>query len=487
MPSSPLSIAWFRQDLRRGDNPALNAAAERGRVLPIYILDDDNAGAWKMGAASRVWLHRSLQQLNRSLNGRLQLFAGDALEIIRTLVNRLPVDAVYWNRCYEPWRIERDTRIREMLRAQEIEIESFNASLLWEPWTITRQNGNPYRVFTPFYQKGCLRAQAPREAFAAPARLNYFSETIDRRRTLEALALLPAQDWHESLSSHWQIGESAASQALDDFCQQTLKNYRRGRDFPALRATSRLSPHLHFGEISPQQVWQRVQQDSRRDGDNAEHFLREIGWREFSYYLLYHNPTLPERNYNARFDRFDWRNSRADLSAWQQGQTGFPIIDAGMRELWQTGSMHNRVRMIVASFLIKNMLVHWRNGEDWFWDCLVDADLASNSAGWQWVAGSGADAAPYFRIFNPVLQSEKFDPEGEYLVQFCPELAGLPAKYRHKPWEASAALLQAAGIEPGVDYPRPILDLKATRERALERFKALGRSVPTGFRRPRFP
>jgi deoxyribodipyrimidine photo-lyase len=273
------------------------------------------------------------------------------------------------------------------------------------------------------------------------------------------------------MMAHWQVGEDAAHRRLEDFCEASIADYKAARDFPALDATSKLSPHLHFGELSPQQAWHRAEQAGGGAGGSA--FLRELAWREFSYYLLYHFPALPEQNFNPRFDEFEWLDSNDGVAAWQRGETGFPIIDAGMRELWQTGYMHNRVRMVVASFLIKNLLVHWRSGEAWFWDCLVDADLASNSASWQWVAGSGADAAPYFRIFNPLLQSEKFDPDGEYLARYCPELATLPTRLRHRPWEASENDLRAAGIRLGVDYPEPIVDLKITRERALERFKAL--------------
>ncbi len=474
MPDSPITIVWFRQDLRRADNPALKTAAELGSILPIYIFDDENSGDWKPGAASRVWLHHSLKSLNVSLADRLRLFRGDAREIIDRLVDALPVRAVFWNRCYEPWRVERDTGIKRELERRDVEMRSFNASLLWEPWEVSKQDGTPYKVFTPFYEKGCLPLAPPRPPLEPPARLDYADAEVDFAVPLDDLELLPDHDWQVSMMRHWRVGEDAAVAALDSFCEESLGNYKAGRDFPAMAATSRLSPHLHYGEISPQQVWQRIDHEGLRDaGGNAAHFLRELGWREFSYHLLYHNPTLPQQNYNSKFDGFDWRSSDADIPAWQRGRTGFPIVDAGMRQLWQTGYMHNRVRMIVASFLVKNMLVHWRHGEDWFWDCLVDADLANNSASWQWVAGSGADAAPYFRIFNPVLQSEKFDPDGEYLVRYCPELEGLPTKYRHKPWEAKAEMLEAAGIELGVDYPEPMLDLKTTRERALERFKRL--------------
>jgi deoxyribodipyrimidine photo-lyase len=472
--SKPVTVAWFRQDLRISDNPALNAAAAAGDVLPIYILDDVNAADWAMGSASRAWLHHSLNALNLALDGNLRIFRGDAREVIAQLVTSLQLEGFFWNRCYEPWRIRRDAQIKADLIAGDIQTRSFNASLLWEPWDISKKDGTPYRVFTPFYQKGCLSSARPRQPLASAGQIQWSDLAIDNSLSIDELELLPSACWHESLCSHWQIGESAAAQKFDSFWQNTLTDYKRGRDFPALDATSRLSPHLHFGEISPHQIWHQIEQSSMHDhGDGPAHFLREIAWREFSYYLLYHFPELPEQNFNRKFNGFEWLDDEAGLQSWCRGQTGFPIIDAGMRELWQTGYMHNRVRMIVASFLIKNMLQHWRNGENWFWDCLIDADLASNAASWQWCAGSGADAAPYFRIFNPVLQSEKFDPEGEYLLRYCPELADLPARFRHKPWEASEEVLTAAGIKLGKDYPVPILDLKTTRARALGRFKAL--------------
>ena len=474
MTAKPLSIAWFRQDLRVTDNPALTAAAEAGTVLPIYIMDDVNAGNWAMGAASRAWLHHSLEALDRALDGKLVLFRGDAREIIDHLTGSLPVKSVFWNRCYEPWRIKRDAQIKTDLLDRGIDTRSFNASLLWEPWSVSKKDGTPYRVFTPFYQKGCLSLPTPRKPLAPPAQVDWHSAAIDNSLSVGDLELLPTASWHEPLCQYWQIGEAAAAQKLETFCDATLTDYKRGRDFPSLDATSRLSPHLRFGEISPHQLWHRIDLAGLHDrGDGPAYFKREIAWREFSYHLLYHFPGLPEQNFNPRFDDFQWLDEPTGLQAWREGRTGIPIIDAGMRELWQTGYMHNRVRMIVASFLIKNMLVHWRTGEAWFWDCLVDADLANNAASWQWCAGTGADAAPYFRIFNPVLQSEKFDPEGQYLLRYCPELSGLPARYRHKPWEASEELLQAAGMKLGEDYPLPILDLKVTRERALERFKAL--------------
>ena len=473
--SKSLSIVWFRQDLRIHDNPALNAAAEYDTLLPIYILDDANAARWAMGGASRAWLHHSLAALDHSLDGKLQLFVGDAREIIGRLLAEQQVEAVFWNRCYEPWRVQRDILIKQDLQGLGVTSRSFNASLLWEPWEVAKKDGTPYRVFTPFYQKGCRQALPPRQPLAPSPRQNYHASDIDFAESLEALELLPAPPgWHQELCSQWQIGAQCANDQLDQFCDDQLADYKLARDFPAIDATSRLSPHLHFGEISPHQLWHRIEHiELQVQSDGPSHFLREIAWREFSYHLMYHFPKLPEANFNPRFDSFEWLEDASALALWQRGNTGFPIVDAGLRELWQTGYMHNRVRMIVASFLIKNLLIHWRNGADWFWDCLVDADLANNSASWQWCAGSGADAAPYFRIFNPVLQSERFDAEGHYLLRYCPELGGLPARLRHKPWQASEAQLQEAGIRLGIDYPKPMVDLKITRERALQRFKAL--------------
>jgi deoxyribodipyrimidine photo-lyase len=474
MNEQTLTLVWFRQDLRVSDNPALRAAAACGPILPVYILDDVNSGEWAMGAASRAWLHHSLQSLDRSLDGRLRYFAGDAAEVIASLVEKLPIGTVYWNRCYEPWRSRRDRQIKAALAGRGIEVESCNASLLWEPWQVCKPDGDPYRVFTPFYRKGCLSRAAPREPLAPPDELPGDGVTVAGSVSLDELGLLPREDWYRQMLDHWQIGEDAAHAQLEVFCSAALDNYREARDFPAQEATSRLSPHLHFGELSPHQAWHRIEQARHEhSGDGPGHFQRELAWREFSHHLLYHFPDLPEKNFNDRFDAFEWRENRQGLKAWQRGQTGLPIVDAGMRELWQTGYMHNRVRMITASLLVKNMGVHWRAGEDWFWDCLVDADLANNSAGWQWVAGSGADAAPYFRIFNPLLQSHKFDPSGEYLARYCPELAGLPPKFRHQPWDAPEDVLRDAGLELGVDYPLPVLDLKATRESALEKFRAL--------------
>ena len=465
------SIFWFRQDLRLADNPALSRAAKAGQVLPVYILDDEAAGDRAMGGASRWWLHHSLKSLDRSLGGRLRFYRGAAQSILPRLVEQHGAASVFWNRCYEPWRIRRDKAIKAELTQRGVAVESDNASLLWEPWEALKQDGTPYRVFTPFYRKGCLNAAPPRKPLPPPQRLDLVAAQDDGSLPLEALDLLPAIRWDRTLEPHWTIGEAGARDRLDAFLEQGLHGYKTDRNFPARRNVSRLSPHLHWGEISPNEVWHRV--SARPDGADRDHFRSELGWREFSYSLLYHFPDLPTRNLQSGFDDFPWRSDPAALLRWQRGETGISIVDAGMRELWQTGYMHNRVRMIVGSFLVKNLLQHWHDGEAWFWDCLVDADLASNSASWQWIAGCGADAAPYFRIFNPVTQGVKFDPDGTYTKHFVPELADLPNEVLFSPWEAPALVLEAAGVRLGRSYPEPIVDLKASRERALAAYRQM--------------
>ena len=471
--TKPIAIHWFRQDLRLSDNPALIAAAEKGKVLPIFILDDDNAGAHKIGGASRWWLHHSLHALNKSLRGKLRVYRGDAQKIVCDLVKRHANCFVSWNRCYEPWRIARDTQIKAALSAQGVEHQSCNGSLLWEPWQVLKKDGTPYKVFTPFYRRGCLNAAPPREPLPKP-KLRLADGELTAL-SIDDLNLLPNIRWDRQLEPHWKIGERAAQARLKQFIDEGLGDYKEGRNFPAKQNVSQLSPRLHWGEISPNQVWYDVQRVGT--GINEDCLLSELGWREFSYSLLYHFPELPRKNLQTKFDDFPWRNNKKCLSHWQQGMTGYPIVDAGMRELWQTGYMHNRVRMIVGSFLVKNLLLHWHHGERWFWDCLIDADLASNSASWQWIAGCGADAAPYFRVFNPVTQGEKFDASGAYTRHFIPELSALPDKYLYKPWEAPESVLDAAGVELGTTYPRPIVDIKLSREQALKAFKSIKAST----------
>ncbi|MDH4108862.1 MAG: DNA photolyase family protein [Gammaproteobacteria bacterium] len=475
MPDQRPVIAWFRQDLRLDDNPAFHAAAEHGGpVLPVYVLDDDNAGEWAMGAASRWWLHRSLAALAESLDGHLYLLRGNAATLLPELARATRATAVHWNRCYEPWRIARDQRIKSELKDAGVTVRSHNGSLLFEPQLVAKADGTPYKVFTPFYRNGCLRqAPAPREPLPRPSA--YALATFGGGLPLEKLSLLPDIPWYRGMAAEWNPGERGASDRLARFLHAGIRHYREGRNRPDQAFVSRLSPHLHFGEISPHTVWHAAKTlESDRDiAAEIDHFLSELGWREFSHNLLYHWPGLPRENLQRKFNRFPWREDEDALRRWQRGLTGYPIVDAGMRELWRTGYMHNRVRMIVGSFLVKNLLLDWRHGEDWFWDTLVDADLANNSASWQWIAGCGADAAPYFRIFNPVAQGRKFDPDGDYVRRYVPELGRLPDRYLHAPWEAPAGILQSAGVTLGADYPAPIVDLKASRERALDAFRSL--------------
>ena len=465
------AIHWFRQDLRLSDNPALDSAAQYETLIPIYILDEVNSGEFKMGAASKWWLHQSLTKLNESLDGKLLVYQGNPHEILNKLIEEQEVSYVTWNRCYEPWRIDRDKEIKRNFEDKNVTVESFSASLLWEPWTISKDDGTPYRVFTPFYKKGCLNSEEPRLPAGKVDLSNLYSEDLSSD-SITDLNLLPTIKWYESFEEEWNPGEIGAEQNLNSFLDSGLLNYKEGRNFPSQEFVSRLSPHLHFGEISPNEVWYRAKTKEGISGieKSLAHFHSELGWREFSYYLLYHFPDLPNKNFQEKFDIFPWQENEEFLALWQKGNTGYPIVDAGMRELWQTGYMHNRLRMIVGSFLVKNLLIDWRFGERWFWDCLVDADLASNSASWQWVAGSGADAAPYFRIFNPITQGLKFDPEGEYTKKYVPELRDLPNKYLFSPWEAPENILADAGIELGKNYPKPMVDLKLSRETALEAF-----------------
>jgi deoxyribodipyrimidine photo-lyase len=465
-----ITIHWFRQDLRVSDNPALTLAARHGRVLPVYILDDQNAGEYAMGAASKWWLYHSLQSLNVSLDGVLSVYQGNPVDILVDIAARHDVKAVFWNRCYEPWRTERDAKIKEHLKTKGIDVESTNGSLLWEPWTIKKDNGDPYKVFTPFYRKGCLQAEAPREPLPAAKNVQYYQDK-EGSFSLDQLELLPNVRWDKQLEPHWEIGEQGAHARFQQFIDEGLENYKDGRNLPAKPYVSRLSPYLHFGEISPNRLWHGVR--SIGDDKHIEHFCSELGWREFSYSQLYHNPDLPTKNLQPKFDSFPWIENEALLNAWQRGQTGVPMVDAGMRELWQTGYLHNRMRMIVGSFLVKNLRLHWHHGERWFWDTLLDADLASNSASWQWIAGCGADAAPYFRIFNPVTQGQKFDPDGGYVRQFIPEIALLPNKYLFSPWEAPEHIMEEAGLERGITYPEPVVDLKTSRNAALDAFQSL--------------
>ncbi|WP_426690553.1 cryptochrome/photolyase family protein [Rhodanobacter ginsengiterrae] len=465
------ALVLFRRDLRLADNPAWSAAcAEHAQVLPVYIRSDDD-GRWSAGAASRWWLHHSLAALERDLHNAgagLQLHRGEPLEILRALIARSGASAVYWNRLYEPATIARDTQIKSALQGDGIAVHSHNAALWCEPWQIATQQGQPYKVFTPYWRN--LRAQLQViEPLPAPCVPSWCE--LPGSLPLAALELLPRIAWAAGLAASWQPGAAGARELLEIFADDAIGDYAHARDLPARHGTSRLSPHLHFGEISPRQIHFELDRRARAAGakrrPDIEPYLRELGWREFAHHLLYHFPHTPTANFNPRFNDFPWAEAdQALLERWQQGRTGIPLVDAGMRELWHTGWMHNRVRMIVGSFLTKNLRQHWQHGARWFWDTLVDADLANNTLGWQWVAGCGADAAPYFRVFNPVTQAKKFDPDGTYLRRWLPELAEAPLNVLHEPWK-DPDLLQRSG------YPAPMVELGPSRQQALDAYGAL--------------
>lgn len=464
------TLVWFRQDLRTDDNPALAFAAARGPVVPVYILEEGGAD-WPPGGASRWWLHGSLAALARSLGG-LVMRRGDPRRLIPELAGAVGADCVVWNRCYEPAAIARDTALKADLSAAGLEVQSFNGALVAEPWEMATKSGGPFKVFTPFWN--ALRQRGTAAPLAAPPAELASIPSGDR---LEDWALRPTTpDWAAGWSGLWQPGEAGAKARLAAFLQADLAGYAALRDRPDRENVSRLSPHLHFGELSPRRLWAAVRAVADRDpglARDAEKFLSELAWREFSSHLLYHFPQLSEANWKEAFDAYPWRDDAGDLTAWQRGRTGYPLVDAGMRELWQTGYMHNRVRMVAASFLIKHLRIDWRVGEAWFWDTLVDADLANNAASWQWVAGSGADASPYFRIFNPVAQGRKFDPEGAYVRRWCPELANMPDAHIHAPFEAPREVLNAAGVVLGETYPLPIVDHAKARAAALAGYEAV--------------
>ena len=468
--SNNINILWFRKDLRLMDNPALVEANLNAEIIPIFILDDTNPEENKMGAASRVWLYHSLKSLNISLQKKINFYSGDPVKIISELINNYNINGVYWNRCYEPWEIRRDKKIKDLLKIKKVKAKSFNGSLIREPWEVLKEDQTPYKVFTALYKKAYLNSDIKVEVINEPTKINYSSK-IFSSNTLDTLKLLPNLSWADNIIKYWQVGEKNAYLKMTEFFKKGIDDYKEGRNFPFKKNVSRLSPHIHFGEISPKQLW--VKAKSISSNKNTEHFVSEICWREFSYYLLYHFPNLPKDNLQKKFNNFPWKDNNYYFDSWKKGKTGYPIIDAGMRELYETGYMHNRVRMIVASFLVKNLLIHWHKGERWFWDCLFDADLANNSASWQWVAGSGADAAPYFRIFNPVTQGVKFDVDGQYTKQYVPELKDMPNKYLFSPWEAPDDVLNKANVVLGGNYPKPIIDIKESREKALYSFSSI--------------
>lgn len=482
MPASSPVILWFRRDLRLADNPAMKHALATGRpVLPLYVRDERLEGR-AIGAASLWWLDKSLRALDadlRARGGRLILRRGDAEAELRRLIEETGADQVFMNRLFEPEAFARDADIAHGLKAEGVECRGFNATLMCRPGAVLNGSGQPYKVFTPFLKTLLSVAEAPAgleapEAVAVPEDVS--SEVIDD------WGLHPVRpDWSTGFVG--APGEAGARAALAAFVAGGLKAYATDRDRPDRAGISGLSAHLHWGEIGPWRAIEAVRAaaaQGRAPADEAEKFVAEIGWREFSAHLLHHFPWLPERAFKPEYDAMPWRDDAEGLAAWKAGRTGYPLVDAGMRQLWATGTMHNRVRMVAASFLIKHLLIDWREGEAWFWDCLTDADLASNVQNWQWVAGSGADAAPYFRVFNPVVQGEKFDPQGRYVRRWVPEVAGLPDRCIHAPWTAPPMVLAEAGVRLGATYPRPIVDHNEARERALAALKTVSASRDDG-------
>lgn len=476
--SPPVTLVWFQYDLRLEDHPALTEAKRRGAcIVPVFIWDNTEGTPWQPGEAGRWWLHHSLIALREKLvsaGSRLILRAGKIPATLHQLAKETHADSVYWNRCYDPSSRARETHLANFLRGNGIDTKSFHASLLFEPGKILNSQSKPYRVFSAYW-KVCQTHPRPR--LPLPVLRNIPAPPKwPRSAPLETLSILPSHPWHKKLNRYWKPGADGARKALRAFAKASLSQYENIRDFPCEAGTSLLSPHLRFGEISPHTVWHEIHSPNQ-PGHSTSHsksrsrFLAEMGWREFAHYLLFHFPDTPVTPFQPRFKSFPWKSAPFLQKAWERGRTGIPIIDAGMRQLWETGWMHNRVRMITASFLTKNLLISWQEGARWFWDTLIDADLANNTLGWQWTAGCGADAAPYFRIFNPVLQAKKFDPKGTYIRKWVPELAQFTAKEIHHPWDATHPPLETA-------YPSPIIDLRQSRNRALRVYKDLPSSQP---------
>ena len=480
------AILWFRSDLRLADNLALHAALSRAeRVVPVFVHAPAEAGRWPAGAASRWWLHHSLEALAAELGARgapLLLLHGPSAVALVTLARTLRAGAVFWNRSYEPQARARDAEVASALAAEGVGTETFAGALLAEPASVATQSGTPFRVFTPFWRACQTVLDSTGPPIAAPLSIPGRAD-VATALPLAALDLLPQRGWAAGFPRYFTPGEAGAQARLADFLDESVADYAEHRDRPDLPGSSRLSPPLHFGELSPRQVLWAARSAALAPGRSGrargtDSYVRQLGWREFAHHLLHHFPHSAEQPLNAAFASFPWRDERALLEAWQRGETGIPLVDAGMRELWHTGWMHNRVRMVVASLLTKNLGLHWLDGARWFHDTLLDADLANNTLGWQWVAGCGADAAPYYRIFNPMRQCERFDPQRAYLRRWLPELAALPDEWLHRPAEAPTRVLADAGIELGGAYPKPVVDLKSSRARALEAWSNMRGSLP---------
>ena len=466
-------IFWFRNDLRINDNAALEAAFQSGApVLAVYIWDPDSFKSWVPGGASKVWLHHALKSLSEQLEkcgGRLLIRIGTTRSVLEDLISETGAEKVYWNRRYEPHLRELDASLKQLFRSRGFTVKTFNSALLNEPHTVENKSGTPFKVYTPYFK--CVHARPVVPPVAVQTDQVLWHATNLESVELDSLELLPEDDWWQSMISHWDVSEAGAHAALDTFLKSAVKTYDTDRNFPAVKGSSTLSPYLQIGLIGPRQVVAALKSQTDLSKEGPHVYLKEIYWREFAYNVLFHFPHTPQEPLQAKYADFPWEKNDVFLKRWQTGQTGYPIIDAGMRQLYATGWMHNRVRMIVASLLVKHLLQDWKEGAAWFWDTLVDADLASNTLGWQWSGGCGADAAPYFRVFNPITQGEKFDPDGGYVRQYVPELAGLPNKYLHAPWEAPAEVLTEAGVELGKNYPETVVEHTAGRARALAAFE----------------
>ena len=468
------TIVWFRDDLRLADNSALAAAIEKGGpIIPVFIWAPEECGNWIPGAASKWWLHNALESLQADLGksgAKLILRSGKSLKVLRDLIEEAGASRVYWNRRYERSLREVDSEVKSKLRGAGIEVESFNSNLLNEPHTVAAGSGQPYKVYTPYWKK--VKDRKLEEPVACNCGELRVPESWPKTEALERFGLMPKRQWYQKMESRWDISEAGAHKQLNLFLKRAVNDYDTARDRPDCEGTSSLSPYLRWGMVGPRQIMATLKDsyDLRKKGPQV--YSKEIYWREFAYNVLYHFPDTPDVPLNTDYKDFPWENDREVLKKWQRGQTGYPIVDAGMRQLWETGWMHNRVRMIVSSLLVKHLLQDWHSGAHWFWDTLVDADLASNTLGWQWSAGCGADAAPYFRVFNPILQGQKFDPDGTYVKRYVPELRDLPVKYIHEPWKASRHERESTD---SMDYPDPIIDHKVGRQRALaalDKFKS---------------
>ena len=453
------TLVIFKNNLRYNDNPVLFHASKYDNLIPIYIHDTENIKK-QLGSASKYWLYKALQNLNKKLNQKMLFFKGNSLSIISELIIKHNISKVFMEQAYTPDEINLQKKIYYQLTNLDIELKLYNCSLLWEPKYIQKNDGTPYRVFSPFYKKGCLQQfNEPDRPVGVPKELN-FADTKNNK-SLQSLQLLSRYSWYSKFEKYWDISELEAMSLFKKFLKKSIFDYKTKRDFPYLNKNSSMSPYIRFGMISIHRMWREL--NKLHFNESIEHYKSELGWREFSYYLLFHFPEIEYDNFQKKFNNFDWENNPEKFVAWKTGKTGYPIIDAGMRELWETGFIHNRVRMVVGSFLVKNLSIDWRLGEKWFWDCLVDADYASNIASWQWVAGTGADAAPYFRIFNPILQGQKFDPIGIYTNKYIPELKEIPLQLLQKPWESKNKF----------DYPSPIIDYKESREKALLKYQSI--------------